>query len=152
MSDHIRKQIRDAAVAALTGLATTGANVFSGRISPLRESERPALIVFLTGDDADFDAQVAGLTEARTGQLRIEGVAQANDTILDVLDQIALEAEAAICGNAALLALLMLPPAPPSSQIVLEDASGAGAVRLGSIVLSFPIQYRTRYGDASTKV
>ena len=67
MVDHIRKQIRDAVKTALTGLTTTGANVFSGRVSPLKESEVPGLLIFLNGDDATEDM----LAKARKRRLRI---------------------------------------------------------------------------------
>jgi hypothetical protein len=154
MVDHIRKQIRNAAVTALTGLTTTGARVFSGRVSRLKETELPGLVVYLTGDDALEDAYNGGATEARSGTLRIEGIATANDALIDVLDQIALEVETAVFGTAGatLRGLLMVMPGPPSSQLMLEDPPEGLGLRLGTIVLGFPIQYRTRLGDPSTKV
>ena len=153
MVDHIRKQIRDAVKTALTGLTTTGANVFSGRVSPLKESEVPGLLIFLNGDDATEDASMGGPTEMRSGTLRIEGVAKANDDLVDVLDRIAAEVEVALFGNAAFLALLMVEPGPPSATILIDEPDPqSGVRRLGSIVIGFPIQYRTRLGDPTNKV
>lgn len=153
MADHIRKRIRDAAVTALSGLATTGGNVFSGRVSPLKESEIPGLVVFLNGDDATEDASMGGPTEMRSGTLRVEGAARANDDLVDTLDQIAKEVEIALFNDAAFLALLMFEPGPPSATILIDEPDPqSGMRRLGSIVIGFPIQYRTRLGDPSTRV
>jgi hypothetical protein len=148
MADHIRKQVRDTAKTALTGLATTGSNVFSGRISPLRDSEMPGLLVYLNFEDGQVDA---GGTMRRDGQLRIEGVARGGDELIDVLDQIAAEVETAIFGDTALAALLMAPPAdPPSTRISIDDPAEGAARRTGSIVVAFPIRYRTPMSDPTT--
>ena len=45
MADTMRKQALDAIVTAVTGLTTTGANVFLGRPSPLARTEVPGLVV-----------------------------------------------------------------------------------------------------------
>lgn len=42
---HLRKQALDAFVTALTGLTTTGANVFLGRVSLLQTNEVPGLVI-----------------------------------------------------------------------------------------------------------
>jgi hypothetical protein len=152
MADHIRKQIRDAAKAALTGLTTTGTNVFSGRVSLLKPTEMPGLLVFLNGDDGQEDAYVDGPTEMFAGTLRIEAIAAANDDTIDVLDQIAVEVEAALFADTEFLALLMVTPSPPSTTIIIDEPIEGAARRLGSIAINFPIQYRTRLGDPSTQV
>lgn len=50
---HVRKQVRDALKAALTGLPTTGARVFVSRpeARPLQSSELPALLIYM-GDES----------------------------------------------------------------------------------------------------
>ena len=152
MADHIRKQIRDAAVAALTGLASTGSNVFTGKISPLKQAELPALLIFLNGDEGSDGAQNAGATADHAGVLRVEGVAAANDDTIDLLDQIAAEVEVALFADAGFLALLLVPPDPPSTSIQIDDPAGGSALRLGSVILGFPIQFRTRLGEPSVIV
>lgn len=42
MADHMREQAATAIVTATTGLATTGANVFRGRVSSFQRDELPA--------------------------------------------------------------------------------------------------------------
>ncbi len=156
MADHLRKQIRDAAKAALTGLTTTGANVFSGRISPLKDSEKPGLVIFLNSDSGLPDATGGDWgTVLYTGSLRIEGICSEGDGTIDILDTIALEVETALFGAAgaslrALLSHTMIGPA--DTQIFVEDAVQGGAKRLGTIAVTYPIQYRAALGDPSTKV
>ncbi len=153
MADHIRKQIRDAAKTALTGLTTTGANVFSGRISALQASELPGLLIFLNGDEAIEGANNAGTpTVDRSGMLRIEGVAAEGDDTLDLLDQIALEVEAKLFSDAPFMDTLLVPPGPPATSIQVDDAPGGSAKRVGSIIMNFPILFRTELGAPDTQV
>lgn len=152
MAHHMRRQIRDAAKEALTGLALTGTRIWSGRISSLKESEMPGLLLFVNADDAIEGANNAGeLTADRNGILRVECVAAGGDELIDMLDQIALEVEEALFASAAFEAKLMVPPGPPAANIQIDDAPGGGSKRLGSVILSFPILYRTRLGDPDTQ-
>lgn len=148
MPSHIRKQVRDAVKTALTGLATTGPNVWSGRVAPLTSSERPGLMIFLNIEDGASDAMG---TMQRNGRLRIEGLAEGNDELIDTLDQIALEVETAIPAAPGLLALLMAEPDPPNTTIVVDDPTAGASRRTGSVIVEFPIQYRTTLGDPSSK-
>jgi hypothetical protein len=152
MADHIRKQIRDAAKTALTGLATTGANVFSGRVAPLQQSELPALLIFLNGDEGIHGASNGGATSAYSGLLRIEGVAAGANTLIDTLDQIAKEVELDLFADAPFLALLMHAPGPPSAQISIDEPLDGAEKRTGSVILTIPINYRTRFGQPDVKV
>ena len=43
MANHIRQQLRERAGTVLTGLTTTGSNVFETRIYPLENTNLPAL-------------------------------------------------------------------------------------------------------------
>lgn len=153
MADHARKQIRDAVKTALTGLTTTGANVFSGRVAPLRDSEMPGLAVYVNGDEAIEGAYVGGQTVDHAATLRIEGQCNGgSDAALDTLDLIAKEVEVAVFANADFSGLLMVPAGPPSTQLAIEDPVSGISERLGTVVLQFPIVFRTRLGDPTTIV
>ena len=52
---HVRQQIRDQIVTALTGLTTTGSNVFRSRIFPLEQTKLPALCIFTKSEATEFD-------------------------------------------------------------------------------------------------
>lgn len=153
MSDvHMRKVIRDAAKTALLNLPTTGANVFSGRVSALTLNEMPALLVFANGEDSVHDAYQGGPTASHALMLKIEGVARGNDELIDTLDQIALDVETALFADAPFNALLMVPPEPPSSVIEISDPQNGAGTRVGSVHMMFSATYRTRLGDPATKV
>lgn len=96
MADHVRKQLRDAVVTALTGLATTGANAFGARVYPLQDDELPALRIFTASEDALASTiHVPALIE-RAVHLVVEGVAKATADLDDTLDAIGLEVETAL--------------------------------------------------------
>ena len=100
---HPRRLIRDAFVAVLTGLPTTGANVFKSRVRALWETEElPALLVYTQDDRAEIFNEAPRRYE-RTASVAVEIVARANDDLDDVLDGIADEVEAALFDNPYLL-------------------------------------------------
>ena len=53
MADHLRNQIRDRAVVAVTSLTTTGANVFQSRVYPVEDASLPCLLVYTTSEVLD---------------------------------------------------------------------------------------------------
>ena len=57
----------------------------------------------------------------------------------------------AIMADAGLLALLMGQPDPPTTTIAIDEPTEGVAARTGSIVITYPIQYRTPLGDPGTK-
>lgn len=96
MADHVRKQLRDAVVAAVTGLATTGANVFVARVLTLVDSELPALQVFVQSETAEILTVHNPAVLDRTVQFDVVGTAKASSNLDDTLDQIAKEVEIAL--------------------------------------------------------
>jgi len=100
MGDHVHAQLRAAAKTALTGLATTGANVHASRPEDqtLPTSITAALVIYTdTGS-----AEPAELTEPEVSQetvtLRIEAVCRIAD-FDDIADQIKLEVQMALAGG-----------------------------------------------------
>ncbi len=149
MSDHARKQVRDAAVADLTGLTTTGTNVFTSRVAPLTTAEMPGLKIMLREESSDFDA-IGKL--ARTGRLIVEGWLQGGDDIEDALDQVAAEVETAIYGSTPMLDGLLQNIGAPITSIDLPEPDQAAARRTGVIRMMFPVVYRTATTDPTTIV
>lgn len=149
MPDHARKQIRAAAVSDLTGLSTTGANVFNARVKPIREQDMPCLNVFLLDENSDWDAQG---TMLRTGDLVIEGRTQGGDDLFDMLDVIAAEVETAIYAETPALSELLHNIGTPRTQIELQDTQQGADRRTGIIRILFPVQYRTSQSDPTTLV
>lgn len=94
---HVRKQVRDAVVTLLTGLATTGANVYTGRVYPLdsSQSELPALFVNTPGEEAEPSPEVDRSFQSRTIAIEVEAKVKGG-AYVDTLDQIAVEVETAL--------------------------------------------------------
>lgn len=92
---HARQAIRQAAAAAVTGLASTGARVFQSRMRA--QEALPCLLV--TADDERIDRADMDALEERELEVVILGVAKAAADVDDALDTIAEEIETAIGAN-----------------------------------------------------
>lgn len=103
---HLHKQIRDALVAALGGLASTGANVFANRVHQLTEAELPALRISIEEEDAD--EQVDGFL-AREVYFTVEACAKLGSALDDALDQISLEVEPVLAAGITVDSKLLTP-------------------------------------------
>jgi hypothetical protein len=87
---HARRQIREAAATALTGLSTTGSRVFQSRMKPTESL--PCLLVAV--DDEEIE-QTPQSRQARSLTLTVRGMAKSGATVDDTLDAIAEEVETA---------------------------------------------------------
>lgn len=99
MANHLRRQIREAAAALVTGLGTTASRVFQMRIYPLQAAELPGLLVFTNDEAAVRTSFPAPSLMERRLELVIEGYAKATSNLDDTLDGIAKEVEVAIAGD-----------------------------------------------------
>ena len=54
MANHIRQQIRERVGTTLTGLTTTGSNVFQSRVYNLEDSKLPAIIIYTKSEDSEL--------------------------------------------------------------------------------------------------
>lgn len=67
MADHVGQQILDAIETQLTGLVTTGNNVYRSRPFPLHPSKTPALQIYPGAMDPDRESD-AGLKDGGIGE------------------------------------------------------------------------------------
>jgi hypothetical protein len=95
---HVRRQIREAAAAALTGLATTGSRVFQSRINTLRDPDLPCLRISTDDEQIDAENAVMGGELTRELTLVVKGVAKTATTLDDTLDGIAEQVEPVLNG------------------------------------------------------
>jgi len=72
---HARQQIREAVLAAVTGLATTGANVFVNKITPQEAESLPNLLVYTNGEQSEADAMGASRGLMRSLDVVIDATA-----------------------------------------------------------------------------
>ena len=99
---HARTQIRDAIVARITGLTTTGASVFKSRVFPIDDSPLPALVVY-TNDEENTNASMGyPRLQQRQVEVFVEGYAKSTGQVDDLLDTIAKEVETAISADITL--------------------------------------------------
>lgn len=143
---HVRQQIREAAVADLTGLATTGDNVFTSRVTPLGSGEMPGMFVMLRDEQAGLEGESIGRM-TRRGQLVIEAWAEGGDGLEDTLDTIAAEVEGAIYAADGELLGKLLNIEAPTTQIDLPDDDRGSKRRIGVVRILVPVTYRTAIED-----
>lgn len=99
MADHIRTQIRDAVVAAVTGLTTTSTRVHAARpgTRPLQGSELPALLVYTNDTEVEDIAGTLGSRRlAHVTEVVVEGYAKGTGDTDKTLDTIEKEVRVAI--------------------------------------------------------
>lgn len=145
---HVRKQIRDAVITAVTGLTTTGSNVFRSRIYPLEQSKLPGLCVFTRSENVEFDTLTISRSVSRVLDVIIEGYVSATANYDDTLDQIAVEVEEALAADVTLGGL-----AKDTQVTAFEaDFSGDGEQPVAVGRFTVTVQYRTAENDVETAV
>lgn len=147
---HARQQIRAAAAVELTGLPTTGANVFPGRVRPLGKDAAASLFVYSLEEESSVSAMSSMGKAPRLDRpltLVVEGrVSQGGaDDPEDALDQIASEVETRLGPSTLGGRLLELTLTHTELQIVAQ-----GEAIIGAIILKYRALYRTAEGAPET--
>jgi hypothetical protein len=93
---HIRKLIRDNVTTTLTGLTTTGSNVFQTRLFPLGEAKLPAICIYTKSETTEYGTITRPRTQMRTLEVGVEFYVKGTSAIDNSLDQIGLEIEEAL--------------------------------------------------------
>ena len=96
MANHIRQQIRERVRTTLTGLTTTGSNVYQSRVYNLEDSKLPAIIIYTKSEDSELLEMGSSRTMQRNLSLVVEAYVKANSNYDDTIDTIAKEVEAAM--------------------------------------------------------
>lgn len=143
MANHVRRQIRDAAKALLTGLATTGARVFTSRVYPIQDSELPALVISTNDEQIDVASIGAQPLLDRLLQLQVRALAKANSALDDTLDACIKEVEIALNASVSANTLSGLAKRITISSIYI-DMSGEGEKPIGQAVMNFNVYYKTQ--------
>ena len=139
---HARQQIREAAATAVTGLTTTGSNVYTFRVYAHEFAKLPSLNIMTDGEDVDDDC----LT--RTVELIVEGRAKHPSALPNTLDTMAEEVETAL-GADPTLGGVVLRVLPPSTTIEVDDESEQP---VGLITMTFQVVYRVEMGAPGTLI
>lgn len=146
---HAREQIRSAVVTALTGLSTTGSNVFATRIHKLQATELPALAIYTLQEVVERETMKPRKQE-RSLRLAIDVAIQQVSDVDGALDDIAAEVEAAMetawqAGSGIWASIRDL--ALNSSVVTM---SGEGDQRALGMEITYTVLYRTAEGAPET--
>jgi hypothetical protein len=148
MADHARTQCRDAALALLDSLTTTGARAYAGRPSshPLQQAELdvgPVLLIYTNEEESELTAGQRGTRrKARACQLMVHGFAQDSTDLDKLLDTIAKEVEAALEADPTLGG-----KAKDCYHTKTEkNDESEGKAPTGEVLLTFTCEYDTREG------
>ena len=153
---HAREQIRDAIITLVTGLTTTGANVFPSRVYPLKDGELPALCVYTFNEEIDDEKGKIEKLDFRYLSVKVDGYAKmpsgvsdpTADPLEDVLDDIASEVETAVLADQGLGVGAI---ATDLESIEIEK-NIEGEKPTAVISMSFKVHYLTDTGTPNTIV
>lgn len=145
---HVRKQIRDAVVTALTGLTTTGSSVFRSRIYPLEGTKLPALCIYTKSEVTEYDTLTINRSVARQLEISVDSFVKETANYDNTLDTIAVEVEEALAADVTLggLAKDLLITAYEA------DFSGDGEQPVAVGRFTVQVLYRTAENDVETAV
>ena len=134
---HLRQSIRERIATDVTGLTTTGSNVFQSRVYPIEDSKLPCLLVYTTSEDSEVTEMASPRPMTRTLNVVVQGVVGAT-TPDDTLDLISKEVEVALAGDVTVNSL-----ANNSFLSSTEiEFNAEGAKPIGTVILNYIVEYR----------
>lgn len=131
---HYRTQIREKVASILSGLTTTGTNVFQSRTYPLESV--PALKIYAGAEIVEEDDEVMGDHVVAEISVRIEAVSKKVVDLDDELDTILGEVQTAIAGNKTLDGLAYRARYNGAADPELSDV---GDQEHGTLVISYTV-------------
>ena len=154
---HVRTQIRNQLVTYLTGLSTTGSNVFKSRpqARPLQSSELPGLVIYTEGED-DAPQTMGGPSSMqleRHLRVKIEAIVRVNSAFDDTLDTIINEVETAL--NASVTTFSVNNLARLGIRLTSIDDpefDGQGDKVVGRVAMTWTAIYRTVASTPGTAI
>lgn len=146
---HVRTQIRNAVASALTGLNTTGSNVFKSHVYPIGEDQLPGLTVHTLGEASELMAvSSSGTRMKRVLELSVTAYVKDASSSDETVDTIMVEVEEALQADATVRNLVKF-ITPRDLSI---DYSGEGDVPVAIATQNFDVEYHTLIGDVETVV
>jgi hypothetical protein len=145
---HVRQQIREYFETQLTGLTTTGANVYASRVYPLSGAKLPALLIYTQSESVSEVSFSQRKVQERMLEVVVEGYVRAVSNFDDTIDLIAKEVEVAILDSTDLGGLAI----NTELSSVDSDYSGEAEQPVATIRMTFDVQYRTETGQPETAI
>lgn len=137
MANHVRQQIREKFGTTLTGLTTTGSNIYQSRVYPLENINLPALVIYTKSETSEPIVIGTDRVMSRELSVIVEGYVKATSNFDDTIDTISKEVEEAIAADRTLDGL--------AKDCYLESTeiefNGEGEKPLGYVSLTFLTNY-----------
>ena len=137
MANHVRQQIREKVGTTLTGLTTTGSNIYESRVYPLEAGNLPALVVYTKNEESEPIVIGTNRLSSRNLSVIVEIYAKTTTNFDDTIDIISKEVEVAIAADTTLDGL--------TKDIYLESTeieyNGEGEQPVGYATLTFLTNY-----------
>ena len=134
---HLRQSIRERIGTLVTGLTTTGSNVFQSRVYPVEDGSLPCLLVYTTSEESEVTEIASPRPMTRFLNVIVQGVVGAT-TPDDTLDDISKEVEVALAGDVSINNLAN--NSFLSSTTIEFNAEGAKPI--GTVMLNYIVEYR----------
>lgn len=145
---HVRQSIRENVTTTLTGLTTTGSNVYQTRIYPVAEDKLPGIAIYTRTEDTEYQTITVPRTQERTLVIAVEAYVKALNNYDDTLDTIAAEVEGALYAD------LTRGGYAKDTRVVSFDSqfSGDGDQPIAYATIEVQVDYFTEEDDAETAV
>ena len=134
---HLRQSIRERIATDVTGLSTTGSNVFQSRVYPVEDASLPCLLVYTTSEESEVTEIASPRPMTRFLNVIVQGVVGAT-TPDDTLDDISKEVEVALAGD---VSINNLANNSFLSSTTIEFNSD-GAKPIGTVMRNYIVEYR----------
>jgi hypothetical protein len=145
---HVRKQIRSAMVTALTGLTTTGSNVFESRVYDLASAKLPAIAVYSVNENLAYQSIGSNRLQLRSSIFGVEIYVKSASGYDATLDQITVEVEEALYANRTFGGLAQ----DMKVMSLNTEVSDQGDMPIIYGTLEVEIQYQTDENDPETAI
>lgn len=136
---HVRARLRYAVAALVTGLVPTGNRVYRSRAFVLSRDQLPSLSVYTPEEEVLSVTLEEPSTIQRNLTVVIEGHAEKDDLVEDILDEIALAVELAMAASITVDAIGLPAQLLTTSTQIIDE----GDIPLGVIRLTYQIPYST---------
>lgn len=137
---HVRKLLRDNLTTALTGLTTTGSNVYQSRVYPVASNKLPGLLIYSKSESIEYSTMGLPRIQERTASFTLEIYVKGVSGYDNSIDQICLEIEEAIYSNITLGGY--------AADIMIKEFdaefNGDGDQPVGLATLTVDVLYRVR--------
>ena len=102
MANHVRQQVREYFGTTLTGLTTTGSNVYESRVYTLQENTLPSLVIYTKSETSEPIVIGTDRLMSRELLVLVEAYCKATSNFDDTIDTISKEIEEAIAADRTL--------------------------------------------------